>query len=316
MDSSGRARLAPILQRLGVPAGDRHDLPASGKRFPDGAQFRIEIPSTEGPEGLEAVLEEAELLDVTVHRVSQGSGVFMLTDKELDRYAAMAAQANVEVSLFARPVAGWAPSASSMASAGGSLAAASRGQNQLIAGAEDILRAAAHGIRSVLIADLGLLAVFAEMRRAGALPHLMQAKISVMLAAANAMTAKLLADMGAGTINLPTDLELGQIAAIRQAVDVPLDIYVEAPQNLGGFVRITEIPEIIRIAAPVYVKFGLRNGPDIYPTGRHLQQTALAMSRERVRRARLGLELLERSGTAPLMSTPGAEDLAIPQRSV
>ena len=96
----------------------------------------------------------------------------------------------------------------------------------------------------------------------------MQAKISVMLPAANPAAARVLADLGADTINLPTDLSLAQIAAIRAAVDVPLDVYVEAPDNVGGFVRHHEIPELIRVASPVYVKFGLRNAPDVYPAGR------------------------------------------------
>ena len=34
------------------------DLPTSAKRFPDGAQYRVEIPSVEGPEALEAVFAE------------------------------------------------------------------------------------------------------------------------------------------------------------------------------------------------------------------------------------------------------------------
>src|SRR6185312_1681690 len=65
-----------FLRSIGLPGGDLHELPDSEKRFPDGAQYRVEIPSTEGPRCLEAVLEESERLDVTVHRVSQGSGVF------------------------------------------------------------------------------------------------------------------------------------------------------------------------------------------------------------------------------------------------
>src|SRR3954468_8592523 len=96
-----------FLASIGLPRGDANDLPDSAKRFPDGAQYRIEIPSTEGPRCLEAVLEEAARLDVTVHRVSQGSGVFMLTDDELDQMARLAADAPVEVSLFARPNAAW-----------------------------------------------------------------------------------------------------------------------------------------------------------------------------------------------------------------
>ena len=80
-----------FLRSIGLPPGDLNDLPDSEKRFPDGAQYRVEIPSTEGPRCLEAVLEEAERLDVRVHRVSQGSGVFLQTDAELDEMAVAAA---------------------------------------------------------------------------------------------------------------------------------------------------------------------------------------------------------------------------------
>ena len=93
---------------------------------------------------------------------------------------------------------------------------------------------------------------------------------------------------------------------------MPLDVYVEVPDTLGGFVRLHEIPELIRVAAPVYLKFGLRNAPDIYPSGTHLEATAVALSRERVRRARLGLDLLARSGYGPVRSELGAEGLALP----
>jgi hypothetical protein len=73
-----------------------------------------------------------------------------------------------------------------------------------------------------------------------------------------------------------------------------------------------EIPELIRVASPVYVKFGLRNAPDVYPAGTHLETTTVALSRERVRRARLGLDLLARSGNEPVSSELGADGLAVP----
>ncbi len=150
-----------FLRSIDLPPGDANDLPDSAKRFPDGAQYRIEIPSTEGPRCLEAVLEEAARLDVTVHRVSQGSGVFMLTDDELDHTARLAADARVEVSLFARPNAAWDTSAAARAPAGGVFAPTARGQEQVVACLDDALRAADHGFRSVLIADIGVLSAFA-----------------------------------------------------------------------------------------------------------------------------------------------------------
>jgi hypothetical protein len=40
------------IKRLGFPTSDCHDLPSSTKTFPDGAQYRVEIPSVEGPHHL------------------------------------------------------------------------------------------------------------------------------------------------------------------------------------------------------------------------------------------------------------------------
>jgi hypothetical protein len=301
------------LRRMGLPGGDLTDLPDSKKRFPDGARYRVEIPSTEGPACLRAVLEEAERHEVRVHRVSQGSGVFMLTDGELDDLACIAEVARVEVSLFARPNAGWDASAMARSPAGAVLAPAARGQEQVVACLQDALRAAEHGFRSVLVADLGVLSALDGLRRGGVLPADMQAKVSVMLPAANAAAAGVVERLGANTLNVPTDLTLAQLAAIRAVVDIPLDVYVEAPDNIGGFVRLHEIPEIVRVAAPVYLKFGLRNAPDVYPSGGHLEHVTVALCRERVRRARLGLDLLARSGAAATTSELGAEGLAVPR---
>jgi hypothetical protein len=300
------------LEQCGLPGGDLFGLPDSLKRFPDGAQFRVEIPSTEGPDCLTAVIDEAAQLDVRVHRVSQGSGVFMHTDAELRQMAAAASKATVEVSLFARPNASWGLSALARTDGGALVAASAYGQETLVAAMDDVLRAAAFGFRSVLVADLGVLDAFRRFRQAGALPADMQAKVSVMLPAANAAAARVLESLGASTLNVPTDLSLPQIAAIRACIDIPLDVYIESPGQLGGFMRFHEIPDLIRIASPVYLKFGLRNGPDIYPSGAHLSGTTIAMSRERVRRARLGLELLERSGYKAVQSELGAAGLAVP----
>src|SRR5215472_6614761 len=104
-------RIRVVLTEIGLPGGDLHALPDSRKRFPDGAQYRVEIPSTEGPACLRAVVEEAERYEVTIHRISQGSGVFMQTDEELDDMARTAELAVLEVSLFARPNAAWGTSA-------------------------------------------------------------------------------------------------------------------------------------------------------------------------------------------------------------
>lgn len=287
---------------------------SSNKRFPDGAQYRVEIPSTEGPEVFEAVLAEADARGVRVHRVSQGSGGMLLTDDELASMKSTASGRSVELSLFARPLAGWDTSSMATSSGGAPVAAQARGTEQLVHVLEDIRRTAEAGIRSVLITDLGVLKVASAMRAAGDLPSDMQFKISVQMGLANPASVRIAEDLGADTYNVPTDLSLAQLAAIRAATDIPLDVYIEAPDDMGGFVRHFEIAEIVRVAAPVYVKFGLRNAPNIYPSGTHLTPTAVALGKERVRRAQIGLDLLRRHSPETITSELGAEGLALPAR--
>jgi len=296
-----------VLAALNLPPRDAYDLPTSGKRFADGGQYRIEIPSVEGPQALEAVLEAAERLSVPVHRVSQGSGIMLQTDEEIARMVARGREHGVEVCLFVGPRASWDTGAQAASPSGRVLGASLRGADQLVYGIEDVRHACGLGVRSVLVADVGQLMVLGRMKAAGDLPAELVLKISVTLAAANPATARVLEDLGATSINLPVDLSLPQIAAIRQAVDAAIDFYVESPDDLGGCVRHYEIPELVRIAAPVYVKFGLRNAPGIYPSGEHLQTTVLAQSRERVRRAAIGLGILRRYAPEAVASPVGAE---------
>jgi hypothetical protein len=301
-----------FLARLGLPPGDRHDLPSSQKRFPDGAQYRLEIPSCEGPAALRAVMEDADRYGLTIHRVSQGSGVMLLTDDEVAEMARLGRGRGMEVSLFVGPRAAWDTGATATSASGRAVGSRVRGADQLVFAVEDVRRACALGIRSVLVADEGLLWVLGEMIRAQDLPPDLVLKVSVMMGSANPAAIAVMERLGAGTYNIPTDLTLAQVAAIRQAVDLPLDIYVEAPDDLGGFVRHYEIPELIRVASPVYIKFGLRNAPNIYPSGTHLEATAVALTRERVRRARLGMDMIRRYAPELVASRPGAAGLGIP----
>lgn len=302
---------ARLLQALDLPTSDAHSLPTSPHRFPDGGQYRVEIPSVEGPRVLAAVIDEARERAVPVHRVSQGSGIMLLTDAEIGEMCGMCREAAMELSLFVGPRAAWDTGAAIVSPAGRTLGAQLRGQDQVRHALDDVIRATTLGVRSVLIADMGLLRILDLAKQAGHLPADLVIKISVQLAAANPLAVAVLADEGATTINVPTDLSLAQLAAIRQHSDVPLDVYVEVPDGFGGFVRHYDIPALIDAVAPVYVKFGLRNAPDIYPSGLHLETMAVNMARERVRRAELGLALLHRltagrDGGAFTMSPVGA----------
>ena len=303
-----------LLSELGLPARDLSELPDSEKRFPDGAQYRVEIPSVEGPRVLEAVLEEAQRREVQLHRVSQGSGIMLLTDAEISEMCAMTREAGLELSLFVGPRAAWETGATAVSSAGKVIGAQHRGQDQLAYALEDVLRGVALGLRGVLVADAGLLWVLRDLKAKGELPEDLVLKVSVQLSAANAAAVKAMEGLGADTYNVPTDLSLAQLAAIRAAVDLPLDVYVEVPDDFGGFVRHYEIPDLVRVASPVVVKFGLRNAPNIYPSGTHLEATAVALAKERVRRAQIGLSMLQRYYPEAKATEKGASFPGIPKQ--
>ena len=294
-------RAQALIEKLGLPGSDPAEAPTSTQRFPDGGQYRIEIPSTEGSEVLRAVLDEAKLRQVPVHRISQGSGIMLLETSEITEMLAIGREAHVEVNLFIGPRATFDIGAQVFSPAGKALGLAARGATQLAFALEDLLHAIDLGLRSVLVSDLGLLKIIGELKKTGDLPGDLIIKTSVMMAPCNPASARLMEDLGATTLNIPSDLTIPQIAAIRQAVRMPIDFYVEAPDNIGGFLRYYEIPELIR-AAPIYLKYGLRNSPDVYPSGSHLQNTVIALSRERVRRAQLGQEFIQRYCPDAVMS--------------
>jgi len=293
---------ADWLKSLDFPAMDPVPAPDSPLRFPDGGQYRIEIPSTEGPRSLRAVIEEGAKRNVPLHRVSQGSGIMLMTDDEIVDMLALGHESGIEVNLFIGPRATFDVGAQVFSPAGKALGLSARGADQLRFALEDLERGVELGLKSVLVSDLGVLQVIGKMKVRGDLPASLIIKTSVMMAPANPVSARILEDLGATTINIPSDLTIPQIAGIRAAIQAPIDFYVEAPDNIGGFIRYFEIPELIRVAAPIYLKFGLRNSPDIYPSGSHIDATVLALSRERVRRASLAMQTIARYCPEAVMS--------------
>jgi hypothetical protein len=107
-----------LLSRFKLPARDAYDLPSSAKRFGDGGQYRIEIPSTEGPRAMEAVVESAAEHAVAIHRISQGSGIMLQTDDEIRRMVALGSAHGIEVCLFVGPRASWDVGVQASSSAG------------------------------------------------------------------------------------------------------------------------------------------------------------------------------------------------------
>jgi hypothetical protein len=95
-----------FLASLGYPGGHLYDLPSFSRRFPEAAQYRLELPSAEGPAALAVTLEDIDHYKITVDRISRGSGI-MLTDGEIREMAQICASRGMELSLFVRRRGTW-----------------------------------------------------------------------------------------------------------------------------------------------------------------------------------------------------------------
>lgn len=245
-----------FLEKNGLPSGDAYDLPTSAKRFTDGGQYRFEVPGIQGPGSMLSLLDELERLKIYIHRVTQTKGIMLMTDDEIGRMVELADKYEVDLVLSVGPRATYDTSASVLTPEGQRMGYRLRGQDQIVRAIEDIKRAASFGCRSFLVYDEGLLWILNEMRAQAAIQPDIRFKVSAHAGHGNPCSAKLLENIGANSVNPVRDIQLQMLAALRQAIDIPIDVHTENPASSGGFIRHYEVPEMIRISAPIYLKTG------------------------------------------------------------
>lgn len=245
-----------FLKSINMPEGDAYNLPTSNKRFKDGGQYRFEVPGIQGPKVMQALLEAMDDYGIALHRVTQTKGIMMLTDDEIEKMVDLSMQWKVDLILAIGPRATTDTSASVNTPEGVRMGYRLRGQEQIVRAVEDVKRACRIGCRTFLVYDEGCLWLLNEMRKAGEIPEDCHFKVSAHAGHGNPCSAKLLELIGANSINPVRDIQLQMLAAMRQAVDCPIDIHTENPKSTGGFIRHYEVPEMIRIASPIYLKTG------------------------------------------------------------
>lgn len=245
-----------FLKKIGLPDGDNYHLPTSKKRFNDGAQYRFEVPGIQGPKPMKALLEEIDRLNLVIHRVTQTKGIMMLSDDDIKAMIELAQKHQVELILAVGPRATTDTSASVHTQEGVRMGYRLRGQEQIIRAMEDVKRAARLGCSSFLVYDEGALWLFNKMRAQGELPKDCHFKISAHTGHGNPCSFKLLEEIGANSINPVRDIQLQMLSSLREAVDVPIDLHTENPASTGGFIRHYEVPEMIRVTSPIYLKTG------------------------------------------------------------
>jgi cytosine/adenosine deaminase-related metal-dependent hydrolase len=294
------------LEKLGLPKGDLYELSTSGKTFPDGAHFRIEVPTVNSFDALKALVERADELGVTINRVDETYGIFRHTLGELKDYTALAKERGIALNLAVGPRAPYDTGATVHTSQGVRIAYRLRGMEQVVRAIEDVKRAVSVGCRGILVYDEGLLWVLAEMRKTGDLPSDLHFKVSAHCGHANPASFKVLESLGANTINPVRDLQLPMLGALRRAVDVPLDLHTDNPPASGGFIRSYEAPEIVRVASPVYLKTG-----NSAVAGHGIRTTA-AEGRAMAEQASIVVEMVGKYLPEAVQSPAGPDDAAVP----
>ena len=244
------------VKKLGLPPGDLFDMPSSPHRFPDGAAFRIEVPTINSAEAVEALLETAMKNGITINRVTETYGMFRHTREEIKEYCRLCYDYGAELLMSTGPRATYDTGATVLSPQGVRISYRLRGMEQVLRAVEDIKRGYDLGVRGFLIYDEGMLWLVGQMRKDGALPKDIIFKTSAHLGQCNPCSFKLLESLGADSINPVRDLQIPMIAALRAAVSVPLDVHTDNPPGSGGFIRVYEAPEIVRVAAPVHCKTG------------------------------------------------------------
>lgn len=254
MNSMDKTR--KYLESIGLPSGDGYSLKTSEKRFPDGGQYRFEVPGIQGPKVMKALLEALDDYGVSIHRVTQTQGIYRLLDSEISEMVELAKKWQVELVLAIGPRATTDTSASVNTPEGTRMGYRLRGQEQVIRAVEEVKRASKLGAYSYLVYDEGLLWLLNKMREDGEISTKCRFKVSAHAGHGNPCSAKLLEEIGANSINPVRDIQLQMLAAIREAINIPIDIHTENPKSTGGFIRHYEVPEMIRVAAPLYLKTG------------------------------------------------------------
>ena len=294
-----------FLSKIGIE--ETFDDFISDKRFGDGGQYRFEVPGIQSPKTMKALLEESLKNNIFIHRVTQTKGIMLLTDDEITEMVNLAIDYGCELFLSVGPRATYDTSATVHTKEGSRIGYRLRGYDNLVYAIEDVKRACRLGVRGILLYDEGLLWVLNKMRKEGEIPKNTHFKLSAHAGHSNPASAKLLEEQGLNSLNPVRDLQIPMIAAIRNAVDMAIDLHTENPKSTGGFIRHYEVPRFIKVAAPVYLKTGGSVAAN------HNWDTTEKEAIARIKQVGLVKRMIDEYCPEAIVSPSESDDLSIPE---
>jgi len=302
-----------FMERMGIPGRDLWDLPSSTKTFPDGAHWRIEIAGVEHASTMEAMIDEARKRNINIHRVIATVGGSTYCDfEELKAMAQMARDEKIEVVMTVGHRKAWDVGSKEMSTHEGSMQGFRlRGSDNISYYIADMMRNIEAGFRGFLVYDEGVLSIVNQMRKEGFIPKETIFKFSVFGGYCSPAGARVIESMGANTMNPLSDVSLPILAAIRKAVNIPLDIYMIIVDSFGGMFRAYEAPEIARVASPCYFKFEPGTSEaDIYKPW-VTESWHQGFIRQKVKMASIVKEIVARHAPQLKLSGKGPSDLVL-----
>lgn len=310
-------RIRDFMEKEGIPGRDLYELPTSKKTFPDGAHYRIEIAGVERASTMEALIDEAQKRNITIHRAIAAVGGSTYCDfEELKAMAQMAYDEKIEVIMTVGHRKAWDGGTKEAATSEGAMQGFRlRGSDNISYHIADLMRSIESGFRGFLVYDEGVLCILNKMREEGLIPKETIFKFSVFGGYCSAAGAKVVESMGVNSLNPSSDISLPILAGIRQTIAIPLDVYIVIVDSFGGMFRAYEAPEIARVASPCYFKFepGTSEG-DIYKPW-VTEDWHQGFIRQKVKIVSIVQELMERHAPELKTSEKGAGDLVLPVAS-
>ena len=301
------------MDRLGMPKGDLYDLPTSPKTFPDGANYRVEISGIETVKVLAATIDEAQKQGVPFHRaISMVRGATLFTREELREFARVAREAKVECIVTPGPRPTWDIGRQASTPEGLISGLRLRGMDSVIHYIKDIQRCIDAGFRGFLVWDEGVLSLLTAMRENGDIPKDVTFKVSIFAGHANPAGIRLIESLGADTCNPVADLTLPMLAGLRSVASIPFDIHIQLWSSMGGYNRIYETPEIVRVTSPCYLKMEPGPGLGMYMSWGCSEDGLAELGREKIRSIKNIIELVSETYPKLKVSKQGPKDLRIP----
>ena len=249
-------------------------LPPSSARFPDGADFSIEIPSVEGPAVLAAVVRESSQRGVVVNRVSQGSGAIWCSEPSWARWPRWAPTHGLEISLFVGPREEWGIGSQAQADDGHLRTAADRGITAAPAARSKTCCA------PWTAASAGSWSPTPAAERPGRDAEGRRDRTRRVEGLGHARPRQPGQPGPSGQAQgrpstMPADMTLAPLAEMRAATDVRSTCTSKAPSAMGWGGPRHEAADLVAVACAPVRGVRLRIPEPLYPAGLHLEAEAV-----------------------------------------